>query len=239
MKATWQILLVIAASELTALALGVGNTISAGEARWSLAVVCLASGLLLLLGDEADKEGAWLVLYRPALLAGVSTLGVLVWHFPDPQSLVVAVRLALGVAVLVFTFSGATWFLASVGGNLQIASWIIVCIAAITAAAPVWCGPLVDIAQFSTWGTDFVIAVSPLSYLASLGGWDYLRGDWFYRHSPFGGLRYDYPSADISSLVYLTIGLAGHYLGRQVGRSAMAVTDKAEISDSSPYHYST
>jgi hypothetical protein len=65
---------------------------------------------------------------------------------------------------------------------------------ALLAAAPLWLGPVIARTEPAQWVSDAVIALSPLTHLSLPAQADYLRSDWFYRHAPFGGLRYDYPN---------------------------------------------
>jgi hypothetical protein len=65
---------------------------------------------------------------------------------------------------------------------------------ALLTSAPVWLGPVIARTEPPQPVTDAVIALSPLTHLSLPDQVDYLRSDWFYRHTPFGGLRYDYPS---------------------------------------------
>jgi hypothetical protein len=53
-----------------------------------------------------------------------------------------------------------------------------------------------------------LISLSPLTYLSTLAGADYLRSDWFYRHTPYGGLRYDYPQPVYVTSVCILLILA-------------------------------
>ena len=61
-------------------------------------------------------------------------------------------------------------------------------------SAPLWMSPLCLLFPQTPVIVDLSIAVSPLSYLAVLMESDYLRSDWFYRNTVYGGIRYQYPS---------------------------------------------
>jgi hypothetical protein len=90
---------------------------------------------------------------------------------------------------------------------------ILLCLAA---AAPVWLGPVAE------WFADIpavvntIVTISPLSYLAAVAGDDYFRGDWFYRHTSLGSLRYAYPSAMLYSGACLLLGLICLWSGRRL-----------------------
>lgn len=75
---------------------------------------------------------------------------------------------------------------------------------ALLGSAPLWLGPAAE-----RWPRliDAVVAISPLTYLAVMCDYDYLRGQWFYAHSTLGSLRYSYPSGAVLSFFYLALGL--------------------------------
>lgn len=147
----------------------------------------VALAAVLLLPALPDGMPAWR-LPGWGLLAILSTGMLTVWHGP-------ALLLPpLGVGLLVGLLGGldacwAVWF-GPVGARLGI--WGLT---GLVTTAPLWLGPLAE--RFAAWPgmVDTVVAVSPLSYLAVLAGEDYLHYDWFYQHTPVGGLPYAYPSA--------------------------------------------
>jgi hypothetical protein len=88
------------------------------------------------------------------------------------------------------------------------------------AAAPVWLGPWAE-ATGSAAVAGAVVACSPLSYLAAMLDHDYLRGQWFYAHSPLGGLRFAYPDPLGASAACLALSalLAGRSRRRNPSRT--------------------
>lgn len=87
----------------------------------------------------------------------------------------------------------------------QGARWILFTAQALALSAPLWLAPL---AELRGGGSDLgarVIASSPLSHLASAAGCDYLRTEWFYRHSALGGMRFEYPTVTTVLAVYATL----------------------------------
>ena len=81
----------------------------------------------------------------------------------------------------------------------------------LASSAPLWLAPVAVSFAGSQSVTNVIVGMSPVSYLATVADYDYLRTNWFYQLTPYGGLRYDYPSAAVSTIVYqlLTIGLVG------------------------------
>lgn len=67
---------------------------------------------------------------------------------------------------------------------------------------PIWIAPWVEIIASSPVQLRFVLWSSPVSYLAGMLDYDYLRQQWFYQHLPYSRMRYDYPETQ-----YFSIGL--------------------------------
>jgi len=73
--------------------------------------------------------------------------------------------------------------------------------------APLYLSVVAEATSHQTVVVDAIIAASPVSYLAALTDYDYLRSTWFYQHTPFGGLRYNYTAPGVMTLCYLIISL--------------------------------
>jgi len=61
------------------------------------------------------------------------------------------------------------------------------------AGTPIWLGPWLERYSEAAAFVNSVLAASPLSYVAVMADYDYLRSMWFYQYSPLGTLRYTYP----------------------------------------------
>jgi uncharacterized protein (DUF983 family) len=59
-------------------------------------------------------------------------------------------------------------------------------------AAPVWLGPIAEVAGNPAGLTNLIAGISPLSAFAVALDADILRTNWFYTHSALGSLRYEY-----------------------------------------------
>jgi hypothetical protein len=68
-------------------------------------------------------------------------------------------------------------------------------------ATPVWLGPLAETSGNSTWLTNAIVAINPLSLFATALDLDVFRTSWFYEHSALGSLRYTYPSWGVTVVV--------------------------------------
>ncbi len=76
---------------------------------------------------------------------------------------------------------------------------------AVFSVAPVWLGPVAALNSHRQFIVDAIVAASPVSYLASSVGVDYLRGDWFYQYVEIGLQRFNYPDPATSTLALLAI----------------------------------
>jgi hypothetical protein len=112
-----------------------------------------------------------------------------------------ALALAAGTFVLVGAFGLGLALAAAALRDRLAAATLLSAIGALAAAA-VWLGPVAERLAPTGALVSFLVAVSPLTYLAVLADHDYLRATWFYEHSALGSLRYDYPSVLSLSLVY-------------------------------------
>lgn len=101
--------------------------------------------------------------------------------------------LAMGAGLLAAVFASLALFLAAWLDDRRGAARATLAVLLVSLAAPLWASPLIVMFGSSKWFVDALVALCPVSYLASLADIDYLRGDWFYRNTPYGGLRYDYP----------------------------------------------
>lgn len=72
---------------------------------------------------------------------------------------------------------------------------------------PIWLGPWIE--RLPGWdaAADLVVAINPLSLGAGILQIDYLRGEWFYRHSPLGSLPFSYPPPAVITAAYLFVGI--------------------------------
>ena len=166
------------------------------------AVAVLVLALLLMpypdLGEplRVGQLARWGVLSAAALVAGTILFGV------APVFTRMVWLLAAGTALLVCLFGGISLRLALWLGDRRKASHSALGILMLSLSVPLWLSPIAALFGATRWLVDAVIALSPASYLAALAGIDYLRSDWFYQHTPYGGLRYDYPDP-----FYLSLGI--------------------------------
>jgi len=138
---------------------------------WSIASVGLATAIALLSGLGADR------LPRAATALAVLFLALVAVH-----------ALAAAVEGLLQRRS------ATPETARESAAWIATAALVTIGAAPLWLGPVAELALAGRPVTvDAVVAVSPLTHLAVASGNDLLRNQWFYQHSNLAGLRFDYP----------------------------------------------
>ncbi|WP_405234313.1 hypothetical protein [Lentisalinibacter salinarum] len=141
----------------------------------------LATLLFLVRCDDARPE-------RSLFEAAVATLlvGLIVLADPVTRSLAGVLD---GYLLAVFLLCATA---ATAARTISVGKLITV-FAALT-LAPVWAGPLVELAGNPGWLRGLVIGASPLTALSVAIELDYLRTPWFYAHSALGSMRYDYPT---------------------------------------------
>ena len=82
--------------------------------------------------------------------------------------------------------------------------WNILCAVIMLTTLPLWMAPWVESIAPTPPRLHVLLWSSPLSYLAGMLDYDYLRNQWFYQHTPYGMLRYDYPDK-----ILYSVGLIG------------------------------
>ena len=82
--------------------------------------------------------------------------------------------------------------------------WNILCAVIMLTTLPLWMAPWVELIAPTPPRLHVLLWSSPLSYLAGMLDYDYLRNQWFYQHTPYGMLRYEYPD----NILY-SVGLGG------------------------------
>lgn len=145
-----------------------------------------------------------------------------------------AVLPALAAGVLVFLLGSIAGLGAALCNAEQKAHLWIFILLILTAAGPLWLGPVVEAGADSATRGDVVVALSPLSYLAVMAGDDYLRSAWFYRRTPLGVLPYQYPTATAFSSAYLLLasaclGVRRYWLRKQ--RKHLSSLEKPSITN--------
>jgi hypothetical protein len=139
----------------------------------------------------------WSLLCGAALPAGAVLAGGGNYHVLQ------LMPLAGGCALLVLMFCTVSWRLAQWLDDRRLASRICTTGLLLSLSLPLWAAPLA-LYGIGDFGLDAIIALCPLSYLATLAEIDYLRGDWWYRHMPYGGLRYNYADPLLLSLAMVS-----------------------------------
>jgi hypothetical protein len=73
---------------------------------------------------------------------------------------------------------------------------------------PIWLGPWIDTYPLNQTVVDLIISASPLTHLAIMAEFDYLRSQWFYQHTPYGAIQFSYPTKLVSTVCYNGLSLA-------------------------------
>ena len=119
-------------------------------------------------------------------------------------------QLAGGVLILVLLFSAMQRLIRVYISSQANTMMLLTLITGAFFAAPLYLSVVAEATSHQAL-VDAIVAASPVSYLAGIVNYDYLRSNWFYQHTPFGGLRFNYPATDVMTVCYLiaTLVLAG------------------------------
>lgn len=217
--------------ELVARLLVTAGAAAAETVVWRAAIVLVVAALLCPAPGRNSGAGpgmarllGWGVYSALVLAAGAGTTG---WSSPK------LAYLALGTGLLVFLFAALADALAQWLDDRRAAARIAICTLLVTISSPIWASPFASMASSARPLVNALISLSPLTYLSTLAGADYLRSDWFYRHTPYGGLRYDYPQPVYATSVFILLLLAVLLLGRRYrsrGRRSAGSSQSPELS---------
>jgi hypothetical protein len=177
------------------------------------------AGLLLNLGIVASLASLLLMpttqhpirVWTNGLLTATIFLLFSLISATGPLPLGILIKSALAVFSITVLLHNLAGLLQRLGRNSGFAAPTILLIALFVGSSILWLGPAVELWVLDSGFPDMIVAGNPLSYLSVALDYDYLRSDWFYRHSPFGSLRFSYPSFTSLTAVYLglAIGLQG------------------------------
>ena len=154
-------------------------------------------------GTQAGDVMPWAVMAA----AGFLTLSSSPLYFEQGNH---NLQLAGGVLVLVLFFSAIQRLIQVYTSSHANTMILFTLITGAFFAAPLYLSVVAEATSHQAL-VDAIIAVSPVSYLAGIVDYDYLRSNWFYQHTPFGGLRFNYPATGVMTVCYLiaTLVLAG------------------------------
>jgi len=177
---------------------------SATQTTLALVVSWLAI-LLMPLCIENTVRLRGVVTWAALAAAGFLLLSLLKGHSTPGAG---AVQLAGGVLTLVLLLSALQLLVRGFTSSRFAALTLVSLIVGAFLAAPLYLGVLAEQFPDRLLVANLIVAASPLSYFAGIIDYDYLRATWFYQHTPFGGLRFEYPDAGVITVVYLLIAMA-------------------------------
>jgi len=165
--------------------------------------------ILLVPVNSGHKTQAGVVMLWAAMAAaGFLTLASSPIYFEQGHH---SFQLAGGVLILVLLFSALQSLIRDYTSSHASSMTLFTLIAGAFFAAPLYLSVAAEATSHQTLVVDSIIAASPVSYLAGIADYDYLRSSWFYQHTPFGGLRFNYPTPGVMTVCYVitTLVLAG------------------------------
>lgn len=170
------------------------------------AVVIIVSGYFLYPDAEYSSEN-WLTPASWSLMLAITALLISAIQQELHLLPAIATKSALAVFLLsYFMLSVSKRLLRIYPGNRSVPNYILYITFAL-GSLPIWITPCIETLASTQTRLHIVLWSSPLSYLAGMLDYDYLRSQWFYRHTAYGMLRYEYPDATTSSLALLGISL--------------------------------
>ncbi len=109
-----------------------------------------------------------------------------------------ALFLAAGITLFTLTLTAAGDALSRRFGAPGAAA-LVTALFVTACAAPLFLGPVAELFPERRWLLNALVWMSPLSHLAPLLDFDYLRTPWFYEHARLGGYRFGYPPLTVSA----------------------------------------
>lgn len=173
--------------------------------------------LLAPMNSNRKTQAGEVTLWAVLAAAGFFTLSFLPLYSGQGNN---NLQLAGGVLILVLLFSAMQRLIRAYTSSYADTMMLFTLITGALFVAPLYMSAVAETTSHQVL-VDAIIAASPVSYLAGIADYDYLRSNWFYQHTPFGGLRFNYPNPVLMTICYLatTFVLAG----------ANILTDRPEI----------
>ena len=178
--------------------------VDSGAMQITLALCCswLAVMLTPVNSGHRKHQGATM-LWAITVAAGFFILSSSPFYFEQGNR---GLQVAGGVLILVLLFSAIQSLLQLYSSNHSSSKILLTLITGVFVAAPLYLSVVAEATSHQRL-VDSIIAASPVSYLAAIADYDYLRSNWFYQHMPFGGLRFNYPSPSVMTFCYIVITL--------------------------------
>jgi hypothetical protein len=164
------------------------------------ALIVLGSGYILFPGwDNQALKRLNILIW--SLCLGLATIGIALAGHRD---MALACKSALAITLLSLLLLSLSYVMSGRQTVLRLVAWNILWTMLLFTTLPMWLSPWVESITASQTQLNMLLWSSPLSYLAGMLDYDYLRSEWFYQHTPYGMLRYDYPDP-----VWFSLGLSG------------------------------
>lgn len=194
-----------------------------GASGWSLCIAVSAlvmSQLSLSHRSTASSLSLWAGLAWPLLVGVMVALALAAMAMLQSSVRPMHLLLAPGVMAWCALLDSLSRIVLRFGAPAEIVSGASVVLFGACLGIPLWLAPWLQSVD-TVLSASAVVAASPLSHLSVLIDFDYLRAQWFYRHSPLGGLRFDYPSP-VAVVAPCIVGLviANYLCSRTPSRSA-------------------
>jgi len=213
---------------VVALALGIARPDTPPATRLLLAVATPVL-LLPLFSNEAARTSKAFAAGTAGWVCSTLLLGVVAILYgarTATAQLAPLLMVALGIVVVTRLAASATSRLLQIAGldepaAREWARWLAATTLWLLAIAPLWLGPLAALgAESGLERSSAIVAASPLVHLGVAAGQDLLRTQWWYAHTSFGSLQFDYPSLAAIARAYVATALALTALNFAIKESA-------------------
>jgi hypothetical protein len=200
---------------MVALALGIAGPDTPPATRLLLAVAAPVLLVPLFCGEAARTSTALAASIAGWICATLLLVvaAVLYGARPATAQLAPLLLVALGIVVVTQLAARAVTRLLQAAGLDETAArewarWLVAAILWLLATAPLWLGPLAALgAEAGPARSSAIVAASPLVHLGVAAGQDLLRTQWWYAHTSFGSLQFDYPSLAAIARAYVATAL--------------------------------
>jgi len=200
---TW-VLIIITVSGLSFLCIQAFNPVAFKTLLMIQSAAVVVAGFLFI-PDWTYVTNRWFIMLWSLSLALAFIVVTIIQHANIPLLLYLKVSIAVFVmSFCLFSLSRAVFIQFP---NNPTIPWIIFCLLALFTTHPVWLAPWVEVIATTPEKLQLIIWSSPLTFLATVLDYDYLRSQWFYQHTPYGMLRYDYPNPMSSHFALVFVSL--------------------------------
>lgn len=180
---------------------------SPSEIAVALSAAAVLVGAALAAPRPAPRGARFADVARHATELGTGVAVLVVANTAPAIDAALTARAAAATVVLSVAAAGLARWIRGLTRCAEPARLAVLATLALAGAAPVWLGPAVERLGGAETAVNGVIAASPLTYVAVMCGFDYLRSPGIYMASPIGSLRFEYPHVAGATAAYVALAV--------------------------------